>query len=514
MLSIAAGLPFSRFLISVGGFLLLIHLVLSKKLFKPKMYLNNTLVQAFLLLVLVHIIGLFWTEDLAFAAKDLRIKLPLLLYPIALAVNAKLLRANIAWVLLVFFLSLLGCSVFIFIHKMGWGWRSIDDFRALSPKVSHIRLGLLYGFGVVALFELLRKAWTNSNLKSIVIYISLCVIFLYSLNALQAVVTFGALAITVICLLTVALYKRTGKVLKTVSPFVLLVLFCGILIGNHFLSKEAISLQKERTERTLSGNTYDFIERSKTVENGHYVWHYIARDELDKALFLKTGKTLSDTIASGEMLYGVLMRYMSSKGLKKDKEGFEALSTKDLENIFAGVCNYKIPERIAIVNRYHKLMREIDLYLSDERAAGSTLLQRFVYWKTAITIIKANPFLGVGTGDTKNAFEHEYENNESDLPKQYWFRAHNQYLSFFVAFGILGGLYCLFFMGKIVAYWLKNVPYLAWKSGVLSIVFLSFMSEDTLETQVGVSLATLALCTALFLNRKPTDESISLETNT
>jgi len=507
LLSITSGLPFSRFLISCGGFLLLIYLVISKRLFTPSKYLKNPLVLGFLLLFAIHLIALLWTVDMTFAMKDLRIKLPILLYPIALFSVKDLAKKNSVLLIGSFCLSLLLCSAFIFVHQMGWGWKEIIDFRSLSPKVSHIRLGLMYAAGIALCVEVFfyAKRITNRNLQLVtLLFFS---VFLYSLNALQAVTALAALAISVFIILTIYIYRKKNLVLALLPSLV----FFGAIVGSiawHFLAKEEVNKTQLLTQKTALGNTYSFDFSQHAVENGHYIWQQIAAGELNEALQLRTGKTLSDTIENGAMLYGVVLRYMSSKGLVKDAAGVSLLTDDDVENIMAGVCNYKTQERLGFVNRYHQLMREVDMYLSNGDASGNTMLQRLVYWETAFYILKNNVILGTGTGDIKQAFDDAYIELNVDLPKAYRFRAHNQYLSFFVAFGMAGGILVLVSLAIIVAYWLRNTKAIVWKVSVLSIVFLSFLTEDTLETQVGVTLVTFMLCTVLFTQSSQEHESV------
>jgi len=93
--------------------------------------------------------------------------------------------------------------------------------------------------------------------------------------------------------------------------------------------------------------------------------------------------------------------------------------------------------------------------------------------------------LGVGTGDIKIAFKEEYELTNSKLDLEYRNRAHNQYLTFLACFGIIGFIILLFAI---------YYPFLVLRSNpVLGMTFillmsLSFLTEDTLETQAGVSL--------------------------
>ena len=93
-------------------------------------------------------------------------------------------------------------------------------------------------------------------------------------------------------------------------------------------------------------------------------------------------------------------------------------------------------------------------------------------------------WFGVGTGDVKNALSTVYETKKIKLDEEYQKRAHNQFITFLLTFGILG-----FFIITISIYY----PVCNATNQKISFVFifmmsLSFLTEDTLETQAGVTL--------------------------
>jgi len=91
--------------------------------------------------------------------------------------------------------------------------------------------------------------------------------------------------------------------------------------------------------------------------------------------------------------------------------------------------------------------------------------------------------LGTGTGDVKAAFEAIYVENEVNLEPQYRLRAHNQYLTFWVSFGVIGFIAFLTLLVAPFAQGQMTYLYMAF----MIIAFLSCLTEDTLETQAGVT---------------------------
>jgi len=98
-------------------------------------------------------------------------------------------------------------------------------------------------------------------------------------------------------------------------------------------------------------------------------------------------------------------------------------------------------------------------------------------------LARQNLLLGVGTGDVKQSFKDAYVDYPIYIAPKYRHRAHNQYITFLVTFGILGLLYFTSFLGFLSYKWRGNNLYLFFV--IVSII--SFLTEDTLETQAGVT---------------------------
>jgi O-antigen ligase len=110
---------------------------------------------------------------------------------------------------------------------------------------------------------------------------------------------------------------------------------------------------------------------------------------------------------------------------------------------------------------------------------------RFEFWKTAIYIIKQNPLLGVGTGDIQISFNKAYDETHSKLSKEWRLKCHNQYFAIMVAFGFIGFIIFLIYL-IIPAFTLrKKLHNLYWP--FILIILLSFLTEDTLESQAGLT---------------------------
>jgi len=133
--------------------------------------------------------------------------------------------------------------------------------------------------------------------------------------------------------------------------------------------------------------------------------------------------------------------------------------------------------------------------MSGGRYDGHSVVQRLEYWKAALGIISSNPIIGVGTGDIQDAFDEQYEIMHSHLSDRWRLRAHNQYLTMFAVFGVVGFL--LFLFSLIYPYMKEKKTMNFCYSVFLLIILISMITEDTLETQAGVTF--YAFFNSLFL---------------
>lgn len=125
------------------------------------------------------------------------------------------------------------------------------------------------------------------------------------------------------------------------------------------------------------------------------------------------------------------------------------------------------------------------------------LLSLEIGWKIA----KANPILGVGAGDLKKEVYAVYDSPEFE---GIWNRKkmpHNQFLSIWAGAGILGLL--LFIIAFFYPLFYKNNYRNPLFLALHAIIFMSFLMENTIENNFGISLYLLFLLLGLnYLNAK------------
>ena len=118
-----------------------------------------------------------------------------------------------------------------------------------------------------------------------------------------------------------------------------------------------------------------------------------------------------------------------------------------------------------------------------------------LYLEAGWKIAKERPLFGVGTGDVKQAFREYYEEVHSPLNEKWRRRAHNQFLTFMIALGVVGLAVCLAALVAPLFVTGRQRSFLA--LGFFILMLLSMLNEDTLETSAGVGF--VAFFYALFV---------------
>ena len=495
---IVIGMPFSKFLMSLGTLSLIGNWLLEgglkdkfKRFFSSKIAIASTGV------FVIFALGLLYSEDIKYGFNDLRIKLPLLAFPIVFSSSHRLKKSHYFLIVRLFVVSVFISTVYGFLVFQGLmpAKKEILQIRDISQFISHIRLSLMI---VLSLF-LIPKLF-NNKLSHKIFGITISLWFLYFLSFMESAT---GLILGFVTLFFISLYylfrKKSMYGFAMLSPIVIVALFVG---ANLLTIYNTVKMDTTNmATHSASGNPYEENEDCAFFDNGNYSNHFLCEKELESAW---SRKSKSPYFGDGGVQF-ILIRYLTSKGLKKDKEGVEQLSEQDIQNIENGIPNY-LQASSNMFSRIPQLMFEIDGYLEGVNASGNSLAQRLEYWRVSKEIIKDNPLFGVGTGDVPTTFETKYKAIPNSLDKKYQLRSHNQYLSTAIALGLIGlVLFFIFILYPApIAFKERNYFYLI----CLCISLLSFFSEDTLETQDGVFFCAFLTNFFLFSSRNRYQKSV------
>jgi len=482
LVGIMCGLAWSHALLSIGQFVLLGNALLELDFkLKWKRLKSQPLFWVLIGLFLLHLLSILWSTNLDYWFKDLRNKLPLIVLPLIIASSKPIQKQEWSLLIKVYLLTLFILSGFSLNRLLS---DAFLDKRELAINISHIRYGLNICFGIVLL------AYSNINLKPW-LRLTLALWFLICLFIFQLYT--GLIIALLIMVLSIVRYFFIKK--RLIPRLLILFSFLAIIVASIFWLKSVYSTyaaevptsydQELPKKQNIIGSRFYHKMDDKQSTNGVYIWRYIAYKELYKAWNKRSKIDVKGKDKKGQSIASTLIRYLSSKGLTKDSLGVSKLSERDIKAIEEGVANYKYLDQNKVENRIHDVWYEIEMYRDHGYASGYSMVMRWIYWKTAFKIISKNIWFGVGSGDVNDLFLAQYVADESSLEMEYRRRSHNQYLAIWVGLGLFGLLYFLFSL--IFPLWHipkgRDVIYVAF----FAIACLSFLTEDTLETQAGVT---------------------------
>ncbi len=503
---LAASLSLPPFFMVLSQAILIVNWIFEEK-FKTRMQMiwgRKSLV-LFLSIFLIHIIWLIPTRDFSFALNDLKIKLPLLILPLVLATSRRLRENEIKFILLSFCGGLIIHSFFSISRLTTITTVPMADFRDLSVFISHIRLSLLISLAIFSLFYLLITRtfqWQRILRNCLWVSLTWLVIYLLVLQSVTGIIVFIITGIFFILRFYNKIEQQYWYIkypfVYGIAAAVLLVFAYSFVVMLSFSGKPPDEIYlKSHTEM---GNPYIHDLNELQMENGNFIWINICEDELRHEWNRRSSIDFNGYDMNGHDIRYTLIRYLTSRGLDKDAVGVHQLSETDIINIERGMSNYIYQHNKWIYPRIYQIIWEIDNYRKGGNPSGHSVAQRFEYWKSAMDIIKDNILLGVGTGDVGLAWENHYAGSPSSLAPEWQLRAHNQFLTFLITFGITGFIIIIsaiiapFFMEK--RHW-DILPFV-----FIVIAILSMLTEDTLETQAGATFFAFFYSLFIFAHQK------------
>lgn len=487
LLLMVVSLPLSLFTLSVSQFIILGNWIWETD-FKNKIksLLKNKPVLVLVSFYLLHVVGLLYTADIEYALKDLRIKLPLLALPVIFTTSKPLTVKKFDLILLLFIAANL---ISTFISTGILITQEISNIRDISPFISHIRFSIsiclaLFFTGYFAFYKY------NHNLKIKFALVVLMFWFIIYLLISESGTGIYILIFTSIILCFYGIVKLQNRIYKFVVLLVaitipvIIFIYLKHTIDSYLIPdrNELVNLEKS----TVQGNNYMHDTINMFVENGHYTGLNICNKELKQEWKKRSDLDFEGQDEKGQHLKSTIYRYMTSKGLRKDAEGLAQLDGFDIRNIEMGIANYYYTKKFHLKSRLYKILWEYQSYKHNRNPGGHSILQRIEFWKASVGIIQSHFWLGVGTGDLKDAFYDQYEKMNTNLSHEFWHRSHNQFFAIFIAFGIFG---LLWFIVSLVYPAVKMNMFSDYKYFVFFVIIvLSMLVEDTLETQTGVTL--------------------------
>jgi hypothetical protein len=283
-----------------------------------------------------------------------------------------------------------------------------------------------------------------------------------------------------------------GVVLISTVIFIITPVLYVYTVWKDFYDIEKLDPQKVE-KYTVAGNPYSFDFNSFEKENGYWVKAYICETELRKE-WNKRSRMKYDSLDVNGYSYGsTLIRYLTSKGYRKDSLGVTRLSEEDVKASENGIANYIfVNNRFSIYPRIYETIWELDRYIHAGDPNFQSLSQRIEFIKASFILIKSNPLVGIGTGNWKIKYAEAYKKMNSKLIKENQGPSHNQYLNYLVKFGVLGFVY-IFSMLFLPVFREKHKQNLVFWLFLISISIANF-ADANFETHMGLSFFCFFYC--------------------
>lgn len=505
LLAVAFFMPVSVWMLSLFSVAGAINWLLSGH-FRTKVKTISGRPGVFLLLLLfgMYLVWLANTSDTSGAIHELKLQLPLLLFPLVIGSSGLVEEERLNQIFLAFTSGAVVAVGAGYLALAGLWPVEVTDSRQLALFVPSIRLSVMLNFAVfVSLWMAGRDEGVPKGVKlALVATAAVISFFLFRLMAVTGILLF------IILLGGTGIWLVYRKRVLTGTMF--------ILLSATVLSVSALLLYQEWSRMktpgneevniphqvTASGNRYSMYPEETLRERGYLVWNNVCEEELRKEWSERSGLRYDTTDRQGNELRVTLIRYLSFLGMTKDSSAVASLTGQDIRNIENGFANPLYARPGNPRGKAYELVWQLDRKLNGANPSGHSVTQRLEFYRAAWGIIRKNPVAGVGTGDIREAFAAEYLADGSPLGKEFRMRSHNQYLAFAVTFGVPGMLCALVLI--ILPWWRSNFRYYYPFAMFIALIFMSMFNDDTFASFTGATF--FSYFYTLFLMLKTKDE--------
>ncbi|TVQ87533.1 MAG: O-antigen ligase domain-containing protein [Bacteroidetes bacterium] len=479
-------LPTSRAFVSITQGLLAANWLAGRD-FKEKLQRFSANKPAVYLVALffVYVIGLLWTGDLNYGVGQvLKDKLPFLSLVFVVSSSRMIPEERIHSLFILFSLSVLFATLIGFITYVSGNF---TDTRELSPFILHVHLSMMivltiFLFPWVAKQLNISRTWYYAS-----ILVSVWLLFyLFILSSLTGILSL--LGVGLFVLLRFVFRKPVLLRVALVSFVFLAGALASFYVINQVTKPLSLSIEPDPAslqELTAEGNPYLHNFQDDLRENGHLVYFFISDNELRKAWNSRSYIDFDSLDEAGNEIRYTIYRYLSSRGLRKDKEGLSNIDENEVQAIERGVVNYLHLDWPMLMVRLHQTLWEYQEYQRTRDPHGHSFTKRIEIWRGTWLAFTRYPILGWGTGDVLHAIDFGLEKMNSKLEDHRLRHPHNQFLHVLVMMGIVGfiiifGLIFFFIKSSgAVRFFPFNI--------FLIIMFVSMLGNSPLDSQISLN---------------------------
>jgi hypothetical protein len=511
LLLFVALLPFSEAFVSITAGILILQAVALFSWKHPSVPHGSSKNLLLILSVfIIYMVGTICTQDLPLAIYEWKKVIFWIIIPLAFFVSPILSKEKFIIVLVFFCLSVLIATMTGIIKLLFSNYFQITEFRKII-LISHIRFSFQIVLAIIVitwmLFSKTKIPAVGYRPVILILVLIWLINFLFLLKSITGIFAFaGTLLVFIIFLIANLknLKKRILLFLLLITVILAPVIYIG-LIWYEFYDTDKIDPQSV-DKISPAGNPYSFDFNSKEKENGHWVGMYLCVPELRREWNNRSHCKFDSLDKQGYPYSATLIRYLTSKGLRKDSTGLSKLKDKDIRAVENGLANHiYVDHPFSLYPRIYETIWELDVYFRLGDPNFQSVSQRIEFFKASLLLIKKNPWFGIGTGNWKIYYSETYRQMNSKLYPENQGPSHNQYLNYVVKFGIIGFLYivCAILIPVFREQHRKNLIFLLF----LVSIGVANLGDANLESHMGLSFFTFFY--SLFLWHTPPEIRLS-----
>ena len=206
---------------------------------------------------------------------------------------------------------------------------SVHDIGLISHIRFSFQLILAFWFMILMIKNNQRKVkfWQNILMLTFACYLLGFLLFQQSLTGLIA---FGSSLVFYIRYLIFKIKsKKRFLLIGLLSLSIILPVVYIVHVIHNFYDFEEVD-KTTIDKKTSRGNPYSNDFTNPMVENGNYVYLFVNEDEMREEWNKISGIQYDSLSITGYPISASLVRYLTSKGLKKDADGIHALTENDI----------------------------------------------------------------------------------------------------------------------------------------------------------------------------------------
>ncbi len=493
-------LPLANAGISIAVFLLIFSWLISgsfRDKWKKLISLRFPLI--FCCIPLVYLMGSLYTDHPEIALKEIIRSLYWIAFPVVIS-TSRPLHPKEAHRLINLFLFSVTLAALVIAVKLTWPENfHLQNFREAS-LIDHIPYSYQLAFAIFLLIDkiFIQKLTDVSIGKKIlwVAWVLMLTTILLILKSFTGYFFFAGAALAGL-LFVILYYPRYRAIVMVILLMLVMAPSVYIYRCIHFFYQVPKFTPENIEWKTHYGKPYHHDFQDKLKENGQYVNLFICHEELREAWNQRSAIPYDSVWNGQDSIKWVIHRYMTSLGLRKDRDGIHQLTEQDIRNIEKGLGNHIYQNyRLGIYPRIYETIWEIDGYLQTGDPNRKSFAQRIEMYRVSWAAIKKSPMIGYGTGDAATALVEQARLQGSRMDPGEFRSPHNQYLGYLIKFGLLGTFFIF------AALWL---PFIYWKAYRTFPIFVLFaglwfanFGEGNLESFIGINFFGIFYCLYLW----------------